>query len=117
MNVAELSTNLQIEFKRRKYFVRMETLEQTLSLMKSRLYISADLFVQIYRNDRYNTTNLALIHNGKRIFARDELDGKWHRHTHLLPDIHDFSPEGQITIELSEFLDEVEKVLADLNLP
>jgi hypothetical protein len=95
----------------------METLEQTLSLIKSRLYISADLFVQIYRNDRYNTTNLALIHNGKRIFARAELDGKWHRHTYLSPDIHDFSPEGQTTIELSEFLDEVEKVLADLNLP
>lgn len=71
MNVAELSTDLQKEFKRRKYFVRLETLEQTLSLMKTRLFISADLIVQIYRNDRYNTTNLALIHNGKRIFARD----------------------------------------------
>jgi hypothetical protein len=117
MNVAELSSNLKREFKRRKYFVRMETLEQTMSLMKSRLFISTDLFVQIYRNDRYSTTKLALIHNGKRIFARDEVDEKWHRHTHLSPDIHDFSPDGQIAIELSEFLDEVEKVLADLNLP
>lgn len=60
---------------------------------------------------------MALIHNGKRIFARDELDEKWHRHTHLLPEIHDFTPEGQVAVELSEFLDEVEKVLADLNLP
>jgi hypothetical protein len=33
MNVAELSSNLKREFKRRKYFVRMETLEQTMSLI------------------------------------------------------------------------------------
>ena len=117
MNAADLPATLGKELKRRKYFVRMETLEQTLSLVKIRLYISPNLFVQIYRNDRYQTTNLALIHNGQRLFARDELDGHWHRHTHLAPEEHDTSKEGKQPVEIGEFLDEVEKVLATLDLP
>ncbi|GAB4545320.1 MAG: hypothetical protein Fur002_19350 [Anaerolineales bacterium] len=117
MNVLDLSLGLQRELKRRKYFIRLEILEQTVSLIKARLYISADLFVQVYRNDRFQTTNFALIHNGSRLFARDELDGRWHRHIHTAPEKHDFSAEGQRRIELQEFLDEVEKILAELNLP
>ncbi len=117
MNVSDLANGLQRELKRRKYFIRMEILDQTLSLIKARLYISADLFVQLYRNDRFQTTNLVLIHNGSRLFARDEVDGRWHRHVHTAPEEHDFSLEGQRGIELQEFLDEVEKILAELNLP
>lgn len=117
MNVAGLSSDLQEEFKRRKYFVQMDVLEQTSSLLKTRLYISNNLFVQVYRNDRFDTTNLALIYNGNRLFARDELDGKWHRHTQADPEGHDFGSEGSRAISLTEFLDEVEVVLAELNLP
>lgn len=117
MNVTELIAALQAELKRRKYFVCMEVLEQTLSLIKVRLYISPDLFIQIYRNDRFNTTSLALIHNGERVFARDELDGHWHRHTHNTPEEHDISLEGSKTVKLGGFLDEVEIVLAALDLP
>ena len=47
MTVPDLANGLQRELKRRKYFVRMEILDQTLSLIKARLYISPDLFVQI----------------------------------------------------------------------
>jgi hypothetical protein len=117
MNIPDIANGLQRELKRRKYFVRLEILEQTLSLIKARLYISPDLFVQIYRNDRFQTTNLVLIHNGNRLFARDEVDGHWHRHIHSAPEEHDFSVEGQRAIKLQEFLDEVEKILAELNLP
>jgi len=117
MNAEELPAITGKEFERRKYFVRMDVLEQTLSLVKIRLYISSDLFVQIYRNDSYQTTNLALIHNGQRLYARDELDGRWHRHTHRKPEEHDTSKEGRRPVELSEFLDEVEQVLAALDLP
>ena len=117
MNVPDLANGLQRELKRRKYFVGMEILEQTLSLIKARLYISPDLFVQIYRNDRFQTTNLVLVHNGNRLFARDEMDGRWHRHIHTAPEEHDFSVEGQREIELHVFLDEVEEILAELNLP
>lgn len=117
MNVPDIANGLQRELKHRKYFIRMEILEQTLSIIKARLYISPDLFVQVYRNDRFQTTNLALIHNGSRLFARDEVDGRWHMHVHTAPEEHDCSLEGQRGIELQEFLDEVEKILAGLNLP
>jgi len=117
MNIPDLANGLRRELKRRKYFVRMEILEQTKSLIKARLYISSDLFVQAYRNDGFQTTNLVLIHNGIRLFARGEVDGHWHRHLHTEPEEHDFSAEGQRAIELQEFLDEVEKILAGLNLP
>jgi len=117
MKASDLPATLGMELKRRKYFVRLEVLEQTLSLVKIRLYISPDLFVQVYRNDRYQTTNFALIHNGQRLYARDELDGNWHRHTHHAPEEHDTSREGKKAVEISEFLDEVEKVLAELDLP
>jgi hypothetical protein len=117
INAAELPAAVEEEFKRRTYFTRMETLDQTLSLVKLRLYITPDLFVQIYRNDRYQTTNLVLIHNNQRLYARDELDGHWHRHTHTAPEEHDTSEEGQRLVEVSEFLDEVENVLAALDLP
>ena len=85
MNAKDLPANLGKELKRRKYFVRMETLDQTASLVKIRLYITSALFVQVYRNDRYQTTNLVLIHNNQRLYARDELDSHWHRHTRLAP--------------------------------
>lgn len=117
MIVPDLANGLQRELKRRKYFVRMEILDQTLSIIKARLYISPDLFVQVYRNDRFQTTNLALIHNGSRLFARDEVDSRWHRHIHTAPEEHDSSVDGQRAVELQEFLDEVEKILAGLNLP
>jgi hypothetical protein len=117
MNAEELPAIAGMEFERRKYFIRMDVLEQTLSLVKIRLHISPDLFVQLYRNDRYQTTNLALIHNGQRLYARDELDGRWHRHTHRKPEEHDTSKEGRRSVEVSEFLNEVEQVLAALDLP
>ncbi len=117
MKASDLPATLGTELKRRKYFVRMDVLEQTLSLVKIRLYISSDLFVQVYRNDRYQTTNFALIHNGQRLYARDELDGNWHRHTHRAPEEHDTTKEGKRPVEISEFLDEVEKVLAKFDLP
>ena len=117
MKVAGVANDLQREFKRRKYFIRLEILEQTQSIIKARLYISPDLFAQIYRNDRFETTNLVLIHNGGRLFARDEVDGRWHRHIHTAPEEHDFSDEGQRAVELSEFMDEMEEILAELNLP
>jgi hypothetical protein len=37
--------------------------------------------------------------------------------THRAPEEHDTSKEGKKSVEISEFLDEVEKVLAELDLP
>ena len=71
MNVASLFEALQRETKRRPYLLRLEMLEQTPRLLKVRLHISPEVFIQVYRNDQYDTTNLALIHYGHRIYGRD----------------------------------------------
>ena len=105
MKAEDLPAIVGKELQRRKYLIRMDVLEQTFSLVKIRLYISPDLFVQIYRNDFYQTTNLVLIQNGRRLYARDELDGRWHRHIYRRPEEHDTSKEGRRPVEVSEFLD------------
>ena len=117
MNVAQLSVALQNEAMRRGYLRRVEVLDQSVSLIKVRLHIAPDLFVQIYRNDRFDTTNLALIHNNQRLYARDQVGGRWHRHTTAQPAAHDVSLEGRRAVDLPQFLDEVESILATLGLP
>lgn len=117
MDAADLLESLRRENNRRLYIRRLDLLEQTPSLLKARLYIAPDLFIQVYRNDRFDTTNLVLIYNGRRLYARDQLSGKWHRHNHAFPNQHDTSPAGQKTVTLSEFLDEVEVVLMTMELP
>ncbi len=117
MNVAQLSTALPNEAARRAYLRRVEILDQSANLIKARLHIAPDLFVQVYRNDRFDTTNFALIHNNQRIYARDQVGGVWHRHTTALPEAHDASSEGRRPTELPHFLDEVESILAALGLP
>lgn len=117
MNVSELLDALHTAVAKRAYIDRLVILDQSQSLIKARLLISPDLFVQAYRNDRFDTTNLVLIHNNVRLYARDQLGGQWHRHSADDPDHHDNSADGQKSVSLSEFLDEVETVLAARNLP
>ena len=83
---------------------------------KARLYIQSDLFVQIYRNNLYKTTNFVLILGSKRIYGRDELNGEWHRHPVENPALHDTSAEGVNEVNLMAFWQEVEEVLAKLKL-
>jgi len=117
MKVADLLAELQRQVSQRPYFSRLEVLDQSATLLKARLFISADLFVQIYRNNRFDTTNLVLIHNGQRLYARDQLSGRWHRHVAIDPDRHDTSPEGSRSASLNDFLNEAETLLAELGLP
>jgi hypothetical protein len=117
MNVVQLLAALHREAQDRAYIRRVELLDQSRSLLKARLYLSPELFVQIYRNDRFDTTNFVLIHSGRRLYARDQLSGVWHRHLPDAPQLHDTSTQGRRSVDLSEFLDEVEDVLATLGLP
>jgi hypothetical protein len=117
MSVLKLVQAVQDELAQRVYLRRVEVLDQIDSLIKLRLQIASDLFVQIYRNDRFDTTNFVLIHNGQRLYARDQVGSRWHRHTHSDPEQPDISPEGRRPIDLPEFLDEVETILATLGLP
>lgn len=117
MNVDELSSSLALEVKRRAYIRRLDILEQTASLLKSRLHITPHLFVQVYRNDRFDTTNFVLVHNGQRLYGRDQLGGVWHRHPADAPQSHDRTADGARPVDLREFLNEVEDLLAVLGLP
>jgi hypothetical protein len=117
MNVAALLDAIYREVRARAYFARLEFLDQSRTLLKVRLHIAPDLFVQVYRNDRFDTTNFVLIYGGRRLYARDQLGGEWHRHTASAAPLHDTSPEGKRPVELGEFLDEVESVLAAMSLP
>ncbi|HMT21018.1 MAG TPA: hypothetical protein PKE20_07210 [Promineifilum sp.] len=117
MKVADIAAELPREARQRPYIRRLEIHEQTSSLIKTRLIISPDIFVQIYRNDRFDSTNLALIHNQRRIYGRDHLGSSWHRHITSDPSAHDRSIPGRIAVTLSVFLDEVESVMAELGLP
>lgn len=117
MNAADLLQGLQQESQKRAYFTRVEVLDQSASLVKARLHITPGLFVQVYRNDSFDTTNLVLIHNNQRLYARDQLGGQWHRHTAAAPLQHDVTAAGRQPVTLVEFLDEVEALLAALGLP
>lgn len=117
MNTGELLRIIHKETGTRTYFIRVNVLDQSSNLLKARLYISSNLFVQIYRNDTFDTTNYVLIHNGRRIFAHDQLGGVWHRHTAENPNLHDTSDEGRQAVTLPEFLDEVESTLSAMDLP
>ena len=117
VNAADLLRSLRHEGERRAYFTRVEVLDQSASLVKARLHIAPALFVQVYRNDIFNTTNLVLVHNGQRLYARDQLGGQWHRHTAAGPLEHDTTGEGRQPATLAEFLDEVETLLAAMGLP
>lgn len=117
MSVANFLIALHQETHSRVYIRHLEIRDHTSLMIKARLLISPDLFIQVYRNDQFDTTNLTLIHNKQRIYGRDYLGGIWHRHPVGTAHTHDTSAEGRRPISLSEFLDEVEIILAEKNLP
>ena len=116
MDVREIVAQAQRARQVRVYLVELEIIVLTAQVVKLRLYVSPDLFIQVYRNDRYGTSNFALIHRGRRLYARDELAGEWHRHPAPDPSQHDTSADGQRQVTLEEFLNEVESILAEQSL-
>lgn len=117
MSLARLLSALTQSVHERTYLRRVEIIEQSQHMLKARLYVVPGLFVQVYRNDRFDTTNFALIYNDRRIFGRDYLGGHWHRHPLDAPELHDRSEEGRRSVDLDDFLDEVEAILGALDLP
>jgi len=80
-------------------------------ILKARLYLSEDLYIQVYRNDRNNITSFTLVVGDERLYGRDEIDGLWHRHPFSDPSTHNGSPEGRRSINLRGFFDEVYQIL------
>lgn len=115
-DVPQLLAALQQAAQARAYVTWLDLLAVGRAILKARLYLKPDSFVQVYRNDKFQTTNFVLIHTGQRVYARYELAGAWHQHPVHDTDLHDRSPEGQRGVSLEEFLDEVEQIVTDLDL-
>ena len=97
-------------------FIRIEVLDLTRNLIKARLYLREDLFIQVYRNDRSQVTNLLIVLEGQRIFARDQIRGAWHRYPFENPAEHDTGPEGQRAVTFLEFVEEAHQLLIEAKL-
>ncbi|MBN1888710.1 MAG: hypothetical protein JW850_12005 [Thermoflexales bacterium] len=108
----------EIEKAARQYaFVRyVVKVDETHYSIKYRLHIEADLFVQLYFNERSGTVGLALIHQGQRLYGRDCEAGYWHRHPMRDPVLHDSTTEGIQAVSVDEFLMEVQDILVRANL-
>jgi hypothetical protein len=74
-------------------FACIEVLDLTQSLIKARLYLCEDLFIQVYHNDRSRVANLIVL-EGQGVFARDQIRGRWHRHPFENPAEHDRAPKA-----------------------
>jgi hypothetical protein len=89
----------------------LQTIDKNPAALKMRLTLGSDLFVQVYVNVITGTRNFALILGRQRIYARDCVGGDWHQHPFNDPDAHDFSPEGQRPMSITEFLAEVQELV------
>jgi hypothetical protein len=90
------------------YYADLAVLSRGKNHCKIRLLIRENLFVQANRNVLAAITNFALIHEGQRLFGRDEYHGQWHVHPVENPAQHDRSVAGQKAVTLAEFLAEVD---------
>lgn len=98
------------------FIKKLVKIDETKHTVKYRLVIEEDLFVQVYINIENDTFGFVLINKGQRIYGRDAVEGKWHRHTFENPFGHDFSAAGSKKVNLQEFLIEVQEMLDSENL-
>ncbi|MDO8444693.1 MAG: hypothetical protein Q7T53_01075 [Deltaproteobacteria bacterium] len=90
---------------------RVVRVDETGHTVKYRLVIEEDLFVQVYVNVENDTVGYVLVNKGQRIYGRDAIEGKWHRHSFEDPLGHDFSADGSKKVSVKEFLMEVQELL------
>ena len=115
MNLIEFHNQAKAQASR-KWIMGYKTLVLTKNTVKVRLSIRENLYIDLYFNQRYNTTNYTLILDEERIYGRDCYDGEWHLHPYEDPGKHDMSENGKRSLNIEEFVDEVEEILAKLSL-
>ena len=115
MNIIEFCNQAKAQASR-KWITSYRTLVLTKNTVKARLSIRENLYIDLYFNQRYGTTNYALILDDERIYGRDCYNGNWHLHPYDDPSKHDTSKEGKKMLSIEEFVDEVEEILANLHL-
>ena len=116
MTVDEFERSVHLLAAEWGFIRRVATADKTAHAIKMRLYVSEGCFVQIYANSEKQLLSYALVLDRMRVYGRDSEGGHWHRHPQGAPETHDLSPEGSQSVELPQFLDEVQQILEDAAL-
>lgn len=94
-----------------KYMIKPRFLALTNNAIKAKIDISDNIYVQFYYHQVSGTSNYVLIGWNRRLYGRDSVGGKWHRHPFENPQEHDMTENGIIEVTPEEFLDEVFEIL------
>ncbi len=94
-----------------KYLLKPRILIKTDNAVKARIEISANIYIQFYFHQVSGTSNFVLVGWNNRLYGRDCIGGKWHRHPFENPEAHDTMGDGTNDITPEEFLDEVFEIL------
>lgn len=111
MNTVDSLTTEIREILKEKAVQDVKVLDQQRNILKVRLYLVDDLFVQVYRNDMTNNTSFSLIFEDERLYGRDEIEGHWHRHPFEDPSLHNGKGNGNREVTLGEFYREILEIL------
>jgi len=94
-----------------KYMVTLQILIRTDNAIKARIEISENIFTQFYYHQITGTTNYVLIGWDRRLYGRDCVGGRWHRHPFGDPVAHETAGEAGKSVMPVEFLDDVFEIL------
>jgi hypothetical protein len=97
-------------------FQKIDILDMTTSVLKARLVIDTDIYIQIYENVRRPKASYTLIVGNNRFYGKDMREGFWHEHPIDNPEIHDDSEEASRSITIFEFVQEVKGILIQKEL-
>lgn len=73
----------------------VERATRTIIMIKLRVELGADRFIDALFNDRNHRTDLTVIERGRRVLGYDNLGG-WHRHPPESPDAHEACEEPSL---------------------
>ena len=93
------------------FITHVITVDRTDYAVKMRLIVDPECFVQVYANLSKDIFSFTLILNRMRIYGRDSIGGRWHRHPEDAPGTHDVSAEGRQSVTIGRFLGEAQDIL------
>jgi hypothetical protein len=115
-STAELREEAREALERVWFVQSLEETERTDQTLSLRLYIRADMFVQVFAGELTGSLYFALIEGGRRIFGIDLEAGQWHLHPYGAPDRHEPFSKGLEPRPLLQFLARVENLLLQYDL-
>jgi hypothetical protein len=68
--------------------LHLRVIEKSKSILKLKIFITEEIFIQFYVNIKRDKKNLVLIFNDKRIYGKDFVNDRWHIHPFENPDDH-----------------------------